>query len=278
MILATFLYGASILMRAFRWLILLSEIKKPIRYSSVAESTTTGFAANYIIPARLGELFRIDYLMRLTGIPRAASLGTLAIERMLDGFTVLAIILVGLVIVHINRTGLGQATNTVSSIAIAATFLFAGLGFFVGLGSHLSRMMEASAWPPARVLARVFYGMRALNNSTFLPVVILTIAVWTAEALVLWLVLGGFQIQMPFANLLITTGCATLSTLVPTAPGFLGSHQFIFGLLLSAFGSSQAAGVATATAIQIFCYLPLTLVGLAIAACRSLNLIRNIEA
>jgi len=277
MILATFLYGASILVRASRWRVLLREIK-PVRYSSVAAATTVGFAANYILPARLGELFRIDYLMRLTGVPRTASLGTLAIERLLDGVTVLAIIFIGLIIAYLGGAELGEAKRTVSFIAIAGTALFAGLSLFVVLAPHLSRMVEASAWPPARVLGRVLGGMKALNSRTFLSVGILTIAVWACEALVLWCVLSGFQIRMSVANLLITVGCATLSTLVPTAPGFLGSYQLTFGLLLSAFGSSSAAGIATATAIQIFCYLPLTVAGLFLATRRSFHMFRNIEA
>ena len=276
MVLAAFLYGASILLRAIRWRVLLLEIK-PVLYSFVAEATTVGFAANYILPARLGELFRIDYLMRLTGVPRTASLGTLAIERLLDGVTVLGVILIGLIVAYVSGTELGSAKRIIFIIGIAGTALFSGLSLFVVLAPRLGRMAEASAWPPAKMLARVLHGTRALNNRTFISVSVLTVAVWAGETLVLWCVLSGFHLRMSFGNLLITVGCATLSTLVPTAPGFLGSYQLTFGLLLSAFGSTNAAGIATATAIQIFCYVPLTVVGLFLAARRSFHLFRIVQ-
>ncbi len=277
LVLATLLYGISILLRAARWRVLISEIK-PVRYMWIAEATTAGFAANYILPARLGELFRIGYLWRLAGVSRTLALATVAIERVLDGVTVLALILIGLGIDYLVGADLGAARANIISVAIAAGILFIGLASVVAIAPYFAPKLNSLGWKPAEAAARILRGLRTLNERNFLVVTGLTVVIWSTEMFVLWSVLAAFQVKLSLANMLVTLGCATLSTLVPTAPGFVGSYQLIFGLLLSSFGSSHAAGFATATAIQIFCYLPVTVVGVTILAHRSIRLASDLNA
>jgi glycosyltransferase 2 family protein len=53
------MYAFSFPIRGLRWWVLLRQISAQ-RWPIVLEATIAGFAANYVLPARIGELFRAD--------------------------------------------------------------------------------------------------------------------------------------------------------------------------------------------------------------------------
>jgi len=64
------------LIRALRWFHLLEPIKR-IGLSSLFSSTVIGFAANCVLPARLGEFIRASYIGRMEKISKSSSLACL---------------------------------------------------------------------------------------------------------------------------------------------------------------------------------------------------------
>ena len=63
MVLAACVYWMSIAMRVARWRLILSGSAQ-LRYGQVAQALIVGYSVNNLLPARLGELFRADYLWR----------------------------------------------------------------------------------------------------------------------------------------------------------------------------------------------------------------------
>lgn len=61
---------------------------------------------------------------------------------------------------------------------------------------------------------------------------------------------------------MLVVGVSSLSTLLPSAPGFLGPYQYAYALVLSLLGYESGQGVAAATAVQLFLMGSLTIVGL----------------
>ncbi len=92
-ILLTFL---QFIVRAWRWRILLEPIKDT-SFLNRLSTTLIGFGANAILPARLGEFIRANYLGHVEKISGSAAFGTLVVERLFDGFTLLLILLIGLI-------------------------------------------------------------------------------------------------------------------------------------------------------------------------------------
>src|SRR5580692_6322418 len=72
--LAIYLLGYVI--RGYRWMILLSPIKR-CRFSSLFPTLIIGFMMNNILPARLGEFYRAHLNGKKQGISRSASLATI---------------------------------------------------------------------------------------------------------------------------------------------------------------------------------------------------------
>src|SRR5581483_7650539 len=80
--------------RALRWQVFLAAETRPsfVRTLSVL---TMGFAANNLLPARLGEFARAMLLQRLAGARASFALATIFVERVADGLT-LVLVLVAL--------------------------------------------------------------------------------------------------------------------------------------------------------------------------------------
>jgi glycosyltransferase 2 family protein len=49
--------------------------------------------------------------------------------------------------------------------------------------------------------------------------------------------------------------------LVPTAPGYVGTYQLVFGRLFQIFGYLETSCVIAASAVQIFCFGTVTIFG-----------------
>jgi hypothetical protein len=63
---------------------------------------------------------------------------------------------------------------------------------------------------------------------------------------------------------MVLLGGASLSTLFPTAPGFIGSYQFAFVVILGSFGISDTLAVVAATSVQLFLMGLYAIVGLVV--------------
>ncbi len=78
------------LIRAWRWQYLMVAIK-PIGIANMLSATTIGAMADMIMPGRVGDVVRAYVVGRKENVGKMASLGTIAVERVLDVFTILLI-------------------------------------------------------------------------------------------------------------------------------------------------------------------------------------------
>jgi uncharacterized protein (TIRG00374 family) len=261
---AVFVYALSLLMRALRWWILLIQISRQ-RLGIVLEASIVGFAANYLLPARLGELFRADYIKRISGLPRTAAIGSIAVERTVDGLTVVALLALGGLVLG---TGATADQNVAGSIAIIGALIFSGLAVFLLVVRYTHPWLVAREGRVFRYALAFVDGVRSLNRRTALPILGLTVVIWAMELAMLQGMLRAFGLTLDLAQLVVLGSSLTLSTIAPTAPGFLGSFQFVGGIVMERFGLGRAMGIAVVTAVQVFCYLPIALVGVVIGVIR----------
>lgn len=266
------LYWLAIALRVLRWQLLLRELA-PAPLARVAETLVVGYAVNNILPARLGEVARAAYAKRRLGIGRARVFGSIVVERLLDLGAILFCLALGLTLQRI-AGGHGQLP-TFELIALNA-------GAVVGLVALALAMLRSGSLGrlriPAPVLAvlKDFYaGIGSLNARSAAQVVILTAGVWLFEILALARVFDACGIDLSSGQAMLVMGAASLSTLVPTAPGYLGSYQLVFVLAMSAFGLDAGGGIVASTAIQITLFGSVTLAGLLLLGARGYARLRR---
>jgi uncharacterized protein (TIRG00374 family) len=259
-------YAVDLLVRVSRWRVLLDDVKM-LSFKSVGVALLIGYAANNVLPARLGELFRADFAGRHYSLSRSAVVGSIFVERVLDGLIV--VVCLGLGRLFVPEQAVLSSLTTISALVFGGIFIALWLlSRKVGLG-WVERL------PPAitRRILSFRQGLSVMRGAGFGRVVSLSLIVWLFEGIMLWSVLKAVDISLGWQEMLSLIGVTSLSTLIPSAPGFVGTYQYAFAFTVKLFGYEPARGVAAATAIQIFLLGSVTLLGIGLYL--FLNLIKT---
>jgi uncharacterized membrane protein YbhN (UPF0104 family) len=265
--LAWLVYAASIGLRVLRWRLLLQEVVPVQSVAAVGETLLVGYAVNNVLPARLGELFRADYAKRRLGIGRAGALGSIISERLLDGLAIITLLWIGLVLVRSQSAD--SEVELLKTVALSASLFIAVVIVLVWLLTFLGgRLGRLPTWLGTR-LGHLVEGIVALRRGPTLVIGMLTVLIWIGEACALWLVFRATGLLLASGQTAALMGSASLSTLIPTAPAYLGSYQYVFVVAMKAFARPESAGIVAATVIQAVFYGSVTLCGLSLLIYRA---------
>jgi glycosyltransferase 2 family protein len=92
------LFGANMILRALRWQTILA-FRARVGLGMSLQALLAGYAANTILPARLGEFYRTHYLAWRTGLSGSAVFASIVIERLLDLAAVICALAIGMALV-----------------------------------------------------------------------------------------------------------------------------------------------------------------------------------
>ena len=257
MALAIAVYWIAIAIRISRWRLLLSETKL-LAYGAVGRSLIVGYTVNNLLPARLGELFRIDFVRREYGVARSAVLGSVIMERLADAVVVMALLGFGLV----SATFKGDDSALLLTALMAATAIGLVIGVLCVVVFWRERLLRNRfRWVSERleILTR---SITSLSRRMVISVGAMTVVIWALELIAVACVMWGFGIRVNVAGLSLICGSAVFSTLLPSAPAYVGSLQAAFVLSFAALGLEPVLGLLSSTATQIFLLGSVTLVGL----------------
>jgi uncharacterized protein (TIRG00374 family) len=270
--LATF----SFVLRAMRWRVLLEPQHSGTDFDARFGATCAGFAANNLFPARLGEFVRAYVLSTVARVPLGGSIGSLVVERVLDGL-VLAFFLFATISHPDFPLGEGATANLVQRTAIIGACAFLA-GF--ALLWMAARRPESTAvmWDktigrliPGRHASRVkgvvtsfVRGLGALRTTgVFLRALAWSVAVWICLAASIWLGLLAFDITAPaFMGAIFIQTIIAFAVAAPSTPGFFGVFEAASRLGLGVWDVPEAAIVSFATSYHILTFIPVTVLGL----------------
>ena len=287
-------YFVAVYFRAIRWRYLLS----PLRSLSVRRLypvVVIGYMANNLLPARLGELVRSYYLARRERINASSALGTVAVERVYDGVTLLAwaavagpaLLLLG---EFDGASDTSRATWIVSSTLIVVLFVGA-LAILTCLAvvprslaylDRFIRFVPARFRPKAQELAQTFVeGLSILNSPRkHLGLFLLSLPVWACEAAMYFLIAHSFGIDDYFGSVgvlvlvvVLLTATSNLATSLPISIGGIGTFEVVAQQTLNALGvDSTEAGAYSVFLHLVALWLPVNLAGLALMWQQNLSL------
>jgi glycosyltransferase 2 family protein len=95
-------------------------------------------------------------------------------------------------------------------------------------------------------------------------ILLTSLLIWLAEGAAQWCILYACGVSLDMLGMCLVIGVVSLSTLLPSPPGFLGTMQFAFVLSVTILGYSSPQGLAAALANQIFLLGSMVAVGLAL--------------
>jgi uncharacterized protein (TIRG00374 family) len=247
--------------RALRWQILLRGVGDdtggPFRL--VAGYLTIGYFGNLFLPARLGDVARAYLSGRAFGMSRLSSLGTIMVERVADGGTMLALAATSSFLVAGVEVVRTLAIDVIAVTVAAATTFVVALWVATRTSMRVTRIARLSRDIGGR-LAAGLGATRTLVGAT--GIVITTAAAATTATLVGWLVAGSVGIVLTAPQAVLFVSAIALSLALPGAPGSLGTYEFAGVLILTSLGYPSDRAFATMVLMRVIATLPPVVLGI----------------
>jgi hypothetical protein len=196
------------------------------------------------------------------------------IERLTDLVAVILIFIVGLALSNIHDYDINRAVFLAAAILLIGSLLVY-MALIRSTRQRTGRILThlASSLLPAPLAKRALGSIGSFANMLgivptrrFAIAIFLTIPIWLFELLSVYSVCRAVGLILSAVPLMILLGAASLSTLLPTAPGFVGSYQFAYVVVLANFGVAGALAIVAATSVQIYLMLSYALLGLLVWA------------
>jgi len=239
--------------RATRWRFLIAPIQRvPMR--DVVLLNWIGFFAIFALPLRLGELARPALTKVRRGIPISVGLGTVAVERVIDGLiTSLCVAFALLALPRLEtQDEIAKHLPTYGYAALALfSCAFVALGLFLWqreLATRLTRMtLGLLSRRVADVLAQkvdnVADGIRSISEPRLVALFLLESALyWGCNAVGVWLLGVGCGLPMTLGHAAAVMGVLAIGILLPSGPGLFGNFQLAVSAALRLYFAEQLVG------------------------------------
>jgi uncharacterized protein (TIRG00374 family) len=231
--------------RAWRWDYLLRPSGTRLPMAKLLPVSSVGFMAILALPARLGEFVRPYLVAERGGIRMSFALGTVAVERIVDGLLVSVFVF----FTFLSLRGPGapawmMPTAWISLGGFAALTLFLAIGVLFPERSArfavrvclLDRLAPSAAARIEQTLIGVCNGFRALGDVRNLALFLVLSAIyWFANGFGMWLLAKGFALPLPLAAALATMGLTAIGITLPNSPGLVGQFHYFTLLGLSLY-------------------------------------------
>ena len=259
-------------LRLVRWRLLLrDENGQPYRAVPLWHAIALGFMANNLLPLRAGELVRSYTAARLAPARFTTVISSVAVERIFDGLTVVALLTLALL-----------SSDLPSSVAVGGTSI-AQLARVAGIAGLIALMgaiaVVAAPLTAERVVRRVLpthladrivdliegvrQGLTVLRSpSRLLRVVFWSLVLWLVNALAFYVGFSAFDIPVSYTGALLLQGLLVLGISIPSTPGFFGPFEAVIVAVLALYGVSGSLAFSYAISFHVTTFVPITLLGL----------------
>jgi glycosyltransferase 2 family protein len=238
--------------RSYRWGYLLAPIGVRLGFARLLAVSSVGFMAILVIPARLGELVRPALIRKKGHVSAAAALGTVAVERIIDGLMVSVLVFVSF-----------MALERHDSPGWMMPTAYVALGLF---GVCLVGLVFALRWTDwtvrtfltvtlirrfaPRLAARLDVKLRDLirgfgvlkDGKNLAAFLVWTTVYWAANALSCYVLARGMGLDISLVGTIGMMGLVMVGITLPNSPGMIGQYQW-----LTALGVSLELGKAAVT-------------------------------
>jgi uncharacterized protein (TIRG00374 family) len=248
-----------------RWKYLLSGAGYTLSKRKLFSTIAVGRAANNVLPARGGDLLRIES-MREQHVPAFVVAGTLFAERLLDGVVLSVWILLGALMLGeggpVLLTGIALSAGTALGVALVA------------LAARDSERTEGFVWrmtkwlPPrwhtraARAAAHFVEGLGAFRGRRRVFLVFATSAgMWLADVAMYYIVGNALDVDVGIGAFFLLEGVGNLALAVPATAAGIGTFDYL--TLVAAQGIDIPTNTATAYVLTMHALtvVPITLLG-----------------
>ena len=254
------------LLQGWRWRLLLVPVE-PVPFAQTAEAIYVGMFANEVLPFRTGELIRCFLLAKSSELPLSVTFASALIERIFDGIWLMGFFFY---CVHMGR---------MPGVLLKGGYILGAL--IVILGAILGYAMYAK-----KQSLDLFFGMslphwfntliedlqlighsRYLYYSFFVSGAFMIAQVFPIYALVL-----ANDLPVPWTASFMMMVLLRLTSIVPQAPGNLGSFQWVAAHTLMLFKLATGHARRFSLILWAIVTIPMIIVGFVALALEGINI------
>ena len=257
----------NFLLRAWRWQLIFPLGRRP-RFWPALRALTISFAANNLLPGRAGDLGRCVLISpKMSVAESTVAVGTLAVEKLLDGLALLAVVAYSLRVL--------VSEGWLRHLAVAGAVVFGlALVFFLLLRWRaawitglLHRIAERHSLPGAKRIAALVdsfsHGIAAVTSpATLFFLFLQTSGIWATEAAFFYAFAHSLAIDLTAGGSLIAAAILGLGLMIPAAPGSVGTYEFFCSSGLRLVGVAAAPALALTLLVHAWVLVFNTGVGL----------------
>lgn len=219
-----------------------------------------GYLGNLVLPARLGEVIRAYLISRREGLAFGATLGSVALERILDTATLavmafVAASLIGAAPWIVQGTGLVAVVGVILVAALATTGLQPLVRLLGRLGSI--QVLRAPISALVRVIEPFAHWSGGAHRRRAMGLALgLSLAAWLCTAVMFWLVGQAVGASLSPAAAILIMAVTVLATAIPSAPGYVGTFELAAVTVATSLGVSGDIAFALAVLAHVLGLLP----------------------
>jgi uncharacterized protein (TIRG00374 family) len=251
--------------QAARWLALVRPLSRAATFAHAFKSLVVGFAVSTVVPARAGELARMQWFSRRTGLSRASVVGSIVLDHLVNA----AGLLLGLAVLPFFLKNVPfwirpGAWFTLAMFTMGAMLVFAlrPLRDSTGAPSQNFPVKGINA-----ILVSVRQGLAATARPSALSLSLgASFVSWTLEVNVILIAMRAVGLALPVSAAILVLLAVNLALAFPLAPpGNLGTLEVGATLALLGFGVAKEQALAFGLVYHFLQIIPVGILGLVLA-------------
>lgn len=254
-------------LHGLRWKLLLNPIEK-VSFAACVQAIYVGLFANETLPLRAGELIRCFLLSKSSNIPISVAFASALIERIFDGVWLMCCFFISL---HLGRLP-GVLVKGGYILGVMIVILGILLAYAMYARKQSLDLFLGMAWP--RWLNTLIEDLHLIGHSRYLYFSFLVSGLYMLFQMVpIYATVRASNLHVSWTAAAFTMMVLLrLSSIVPQAPGNLGSFQWVTARTLIMFGLASAPSRRFSLILWAVLTVPLIVIGFVALALEGVSL------
>jgi uncharacterized protein (TIRG00374 family) len=243
------------LFHGWRWKLLLAPIEK-VKYAHCVEAIYVGLFANEVLPLRAGELIRCFLLSKTTAVPLSVTFASALIERIFDGVWLMGCFFFTL---H-----LGRLPGVLLNGGYILGFMIVVLGVILGYAMYARKQsidlffgLSIPRW-----FHTLIEDLQLIGHSRYLYYAFAVSGAYLlAQMLPIYALVRANGLDVPWTASFTMMVLLRLTSIIPQAPGNLGSFHWVTARTLMMFGLATAHAKRFSLILWAVLTIPLIVIG-----------------
>ncbi|ALO15763.1 hypothetical protein L21SP5_02130 [Salinivirga cyanobacteriivorans] len=254
-------YVLGMAVRALRWFLIIS-IREKVGFYTVFKGLVYGYMLNQLLPAKIGEVARAEYITRKSTPGRSFLLGTIAAERVFDMAVILLFLGISVVFSE-------TIMSKIQAQWISVVVIVFGLTALVFLLHNVQLLKKITRYLPGKIRS---FADRVLDNladsfnvfksfKSIFKILLLTLVIWLLTCLVFFLIIQDLDIEVPFYAYFFIVSAGTFGMIIPSTSANVGVYHAVAMGALMLFMVPKAEALSFAILAHAFDFFPAIILG-----------------